>query len=54
VDGNKRAAVTATGIFLELNGQRLTASNEEVLRLAVKMAAEVAEPVEIAAWLGAP
>jgi death-on-curing protein len=51
VDGNKRAAVTATGIFLELNGQRLTASNDEVLRFAVQMAAEQAELEEIASWL---
>jgi death-on-curing protein len=53
VDGNKRTAVTATGIFLELNGHRFTASNEEVLRFAVKMAAEETELEEIAAWLEA-
>ncbi|MGD2164199.1 MAG: type II toxin-antitoxin system death-on-curing family toxin [Anaerolineae bacterium] len=40
VDGNKRTAVTATGIFLELNGQRLTASNQEVVRFVATMAAE--------------
>jgi len=53
VDGNKRTAVTATGIFLELTGHRLTASDEEVLRFAVRMAAEQAELKEIAAWLQA-
>lgn len=31
VDGNKRTALTATGLFLELNGYTLTATNEEVL-----------------------
>jgi death-on-curing protein len=51
VDGNKRTAVTATGIFLELNGHRLTASNEEMVRFAVQLAAEDAELVEIAAWV---
>lgn len=53
VDGNKRTAVTATAIFLDLNHHRLTASNEEVLRFAVQMAAEQAELEEIAAWLQA-
>ena len=28
VDGNKRTALAATGIFLELNGYRLVSSNE--------------------------
>jgi prophage maintenance system killer protein len=45
--------VTATGIFLELNGHRFTASNDEVLRFAVKMAAERTELEQIAAWLKA-
>ena len=31
VDGNKRTALTATGLFLELNGHTLTANNEQVL-----------------------
>jgi death-on-curing protein len=53
VDGNKRTAVTATAIFLELNHRRLTASNDEVLRFAVQMAAEQAELEEIADWLEA-
>lgn len=53
VDGNKRTAVTATAIFLELNHHRLTASNDEVLRFAVQMAGEQAELEEIAAWLEA-
>jgi death-on-curing protein len=51
VDGNKRTAVTAAGVFLELSGQRLTASNEELLRFAVKMATGPAELEEIATWL---
>ena len=34
VDGNKRTALTATGLFLELNGYVMTASNEEALDLA--------------------
>ncbi len=53
VDDNERTAVTAIGICLELNGQRLAASNDEVLLFAAKMAAEQAEVEEIAAWLEA-
>lgn len=30
VDGNKRTAITAAGLFLEHNGRRLTATNEEL------------------------
>jgi death-on-curing protein len=40
VDGDKRTAVTASGIFLELNNHRLTANNDEVIRFAVQMAGE--------------
>jgi death-on-curing protein len=53
VDGNKRTAVTATAVFLELNHHRLTANNDEVLRFAVQMAGGQAELEEIAAWLEA-
>ena len=53
VDGNKRTAVTATAIFLELNHHRLTVSNDELLRFAVQTAGEQAELEEIAAWLQA-
>ena len=51
VDGNKRTAVTATGVFLELNGCLLTANNEELLCLALKGGAEKVEPQEVAEWL---
>lgn len=30
VDGNKRTAITSAGIFLRINGYRLTASNQEL------------------------
>ncbi len=53
VDGNKRTAVTATAIFLELNHHRLIASNDEVLHFAVQTAGGQAELEEIAAWLQA-
>lgn len=53
IDGNKRTAVTAAGIFLELNGRTLTASNEEVLNFARQVAVKETELEEIAAWLQA-
>ncbi len=30
VDGNERTAITAAGLFLEYNGRRLTATNDEL------------------------
>ena len=38
VDGNKRTALAATGIFLELNGYRLSASNQAVLAFTRQVA----------------
>lgn len=43
--------MTATGVFLEINGHGLTASNELVLLFAVKTVAEQTELEEIGAWL---
>lgn len=51
VDGNKRTAVTATGIFLELNDYTLTASNDEIYRFALEVAGEQTDLEEIAEWL---
>ncbi len=51
VDGNKRTAVTAMGVFLELNGCLLTADNEDLLCLALEVAAKEIEPPEVAEWL---
>lgn len=39
VDGNKRAAAAASEIFIELNGSRLTATNEQIVRVFVEIAA---------------
>jgi prophage maintenance system killer protein len=30
VDGNKRTAITTAGLFLRINGYRLTASNQQL------------------------
>lgn len=51
VDGNKRTALTATGIFLELSGWSLAASNEEALEFVRRVIAESLDPQEMAAWL---
>jgi death-on-curing protein len=53
VGGNRRTAVTATRILLELNGQRPTASNHELRPFAVKMAPRRAALEQIAPWLKA-
>jgi death-on-curing protein len=53
VDGNKRTALAATGIFLELNGYALTVSNEAVLEFTRQVVVgRIALPV-MAAWLEA-
>ncbi len=51
VDGNKRTAITAASIFLLRNSCRLTASNKELERFTLKVAAEDVELQEIAGWL---
>lgn len=53
IDGNKRTAVTATGIMLELNGYRLAASNDSVLAFAYRVIADQVALDEMAAWLEA-
>jgi death-on-curing protein len=39
VDGNKRVAAAATELFLELNGARFQATDEEVIDLFLRIAA---------------
>ena len=51
VDGNKRTALTATGIFLELNGYRLSAGNDAAAAFMLSIAAGQVDVDEIAAWL---
>lgn len=53
VDGNKRVALVATGILLELNGRRLTATQWQVLDLMSSVTAGEADVSRIAAWLQA-
>lgn len=51
VDGNKRTALTATGLFLELNGYTMTASNEEALDFTRRAAVGEVDVEFMAAWL---
>lgn len=51
VDGNKRAALLATGLFLYLNGYKLTASQADTtLTMLAAAAGDLAED-DFAAWL---
>ena len=50
VDGNKRTAVTTASIFLLKNGYYLRASNKELERSTLKVAAKDIELQEIAKW----
>ena len=50
-DGNKRVGLTIAGVFLELNGYRLTAPEEEAVAMTVGLAARKINPEEFAKWL---
>src|SRR5579859_8153581 len=47
VDGNKRTAVTATGIFLSRNGLKLTATPKQLEDFAIHIATKKPEISEI-------
>jgi death-on-curing protein len=51
VDGNKRAAFAAAGIFLELNGERLTASEADAVSAVLALSRADLSDREFAAWL---
>ena len=51
VDGNKRAALLATGLFLYLNGWRLTASQADTTLAMLSLAAGELSEDDFAAWL---
>ncbi|WP_374669508.1 type II toxin-antitoxin system death-on-curing family toxin [Ramlibacter sp.] len=53
VDGNKRAAFLAAGLFLALNGQRLKASQADATLTMLALAAGDMTEHEYAAWLRA-
>jgi death-on-curing protein len=51
IDGNKRAALLATGLFLYLNGYRLTASQADTTVAMLSVAAGELTEDAFAAWL---
>ncbi len=53
VDGNKRAAFLACGLFLHLNGQRLSATQADATLTMLALAAGDLDEASFAAWLRA-
>lgn len=51
VDGNKRAALIVTELFLALNGSELLVSDAECVVAVLALAAGELEEAEFAAWL---
>jgi len=51
VDGNKRTGVTAAGLFLYRNGYRLTADNNRLVEMTMRIAESQTSLDELAIWL---
>lgn len=51
VDGNKRASLVATGLFLARNGHTLTADNAQVLAFTLRVATGEPDQAAMARWL---
>ena len=52
VDGNKRTGVTAAGLFLRINGWKLSASSKDLEVVTLRVAKKDMQIVELATWLG--
>lgn len=51
IDGNKRAALIGIGLFLSLNGLRLTAPQTEVYDIIMRLAASEVDEAALADWI---
>ena len=51
IDGNKRVAFLGAGLFLELNGWRLTATDAEAIATFIAVAASQLDEDALAAWI---
>jgi death-on-curing protein len=51
IDGNKRTAITATGVFLEINGFRLETTQKELERFTLRVATRKMGSVDTRNWL---
>lgn len=50
IDGNKRSAIVSTGLFLEKNGYRLSATQKELERFTLSVAIRRLQVEELVAW----
>lgn len=53
IDGNKRVALAAADVFLQLNGHELVAPEAEAAVMTLELAAGKCTEGEYAAWIGA-
>ena len=53
IDGNKRTAVSAAGIFLKMNGPALMAEQQELVAFTLRAAQKEISLEDIAAWFQA-
>jgi death on curing protein len=51
IDGNKRVAFLAVGLFLYINGYRLTASQSDATKAVLALAASEKSEEEFAQWI---
>ena len=51
IDGNKRTGITAAGLFLRINGQRLTATPRALEICAMRVTTKGVEIADLAHWL---
>jgi death on curing protein len=51
VDGNKRTAITAVGVFLQLNDYRLTATNHELVDFTLQCAQHLLPLDQMVGWI---
>jgi death-on-curing protein len=51
VDGNKRAAFLCVGLFLAINGYRLTATQVDAIQTILGVAAGAVSEPELAQWI---
>lgn len=51
VDGNKRTAITAVGVFLQLNGYRMTSSNHELVDFTLQCAQHLLPLNQMVGWI---
>lgn len=51
VDGNKRTALTASGLFLRLNGYKLINAKKEEVKFAIRVDNQHLDISEISNWL---